>query len=589
MGYRWLLAKQSANAISGNNGVGYSRPFRQILFNRKLRSEEAIAAFLKPQKPQIAVGDMPMVMRAAQRVIRAVVNNERICVYGDYDADGVTSTALLITMLRGLGADCFYVIPRRGKTGNYGFTPNAAEEIMLQGVSLIITADCGIRDITTSKAVAERGVSLIITDHHIPANQLPVAEAIVNPQLIKGAHPQKELSAVGVAHYLGIATLYIAHQMNTPVACKSADWIDLVAIGTLADRVSLLNPLNRHFIRQGIDAMRAGRRLGLKTLAKRLKITLSRLSTTDISFFIAPAINAAGRMGDPVIACELLIAQDEGHAKEFADRVFFMNSGRKEKTASSQRFAEEYIIKTKQSALPVIAAPVEGSRYGISGLIAGRLAEMYQRPAIAYTENSGTVTASIRSGGNVNIVEVLDSCGELFQSHGGHGGAAGFRARQSDLAQIMQTLREKISPLLSRSVNQPSIRVDVPVSFGELSPKLLLEIESLEPTGQSFPVPLFVTRAVEVVAARTVGKEGQHMTFEFIDSEGIALSGILFGIRDRVIPESGLADIVYEIKPHYHRSGPVSARLIVRDIKKHAADRRRLPAAQDGAGSHHRS
>jgi single-stranded-DNA-specific exonuclease len=493
------------------------RTVAQILFNHGLADVETAQQFLECQWED----DDPFAMRGVSegvtRVRQAIRDAEPIAVYGDFDADGVTATVLLVQTLTALGAEVRPKIPHRVEEG-YGLRVKALDELAGQGVRLVVTADCGIRAVDEVIHAKKRGVEIIITDHHSVGDSLPPALAVINPKQEDCAYPFKELAGVGVAYKLAQALLRVnrkvpIHQPRYNLG--EEDLLDLVALGTVADLAPLRGE-NRALVQAGLKKINEGQRPGLNSLIQRSGLRLGQVNAGAIGFGLGPRINAAGRLADAMTAYRLLMAQYPGEADKLADDLNDLNRRRQQVTAEIQEQAREKALVDHGDISLLFAASPQFLE-GVVGLAAGRLCEEYYRPAVVVAVGEETSRGSARSIPEFHITDALDRCEGLLLRHGGHAAAAGFTVPNENLAPLAEQLTRLAEEAFFNRTPQPTLSIDAQVDFGELSRKLYDWLAKLEPYGYANPAPVFVTRRLHVTDSRAVGAKRSHLKLRLSD------------------------------------------------------------------------
>ncbi len=498
----------------------------QVLYNRGQDTPEKARMFLDGgdyalHNPFLMHG----MAQAVARIRQAIKRGELIAVYGDFDADGVTSTALLTQALQALGGRVRPYIPNRVDEG-YGLNTNALDQLKDEGARLVVTVDCGIRSLEEVAYGRQIGLDMIVTDHHSVGEELPDALAVIDPKIdarlradngTTGWYPEDMLAGVGVAYKLADALLRAeATQTNRTPDFKLEDLLDLVALGTVADLAPLDRLENRELVRRGLAVLNRAQRAGVYELSQVSGVEPGKIDTTAIGFMLAPRLNAAGRLDSAMIAYNLLMADQPG-AGALAERLQELNERR-------QALTSEAVETARQRALGEGTADVSlifdaGTEYmsGIVGLVAGRLCEEFFRPAVVIEQGEDESRGSCRSIPGFDITRALDECADLLVRHGGHAQAAGFTVRNENIG----CLRERLADIAERKLGEQDLRpeliIDAEVPLGELTMDMARALQRLEPTGAGNRTPLFVTRGLRVVEARRVGKEAKHLRLRLAD------------------------------------------------------------------------
>lgn len=542
--------------------VNYPSAFRQILYNRGYQNAESCESYLQACIPE---GTEPYKMlgipESVDRIRWAIAHNEAIAVYGDYDADGVTATALLVKALRSLGADAIPYIPNRFDEG-YGLNREALDNLSTQGKKLVITVDCGIRSLPEASHARSIGLDLIITDHHHPARELPEAFAIINPKQPSDTYPDKDLAGVGLAYKL--ASALICTEEEVPPANLGVDgYLDLVALGTVADLAPLTGE-NRALVRKGLEAIRRPQNQGIMALIGVAGLRPNQITSTHIGFALGPRLNAAGRLESALAALNLLITSDVAEAARLAQQLEIQNRERQQITRQIQEQAELIALEEDPDALLLFAVHPEFNP-GVVGLAASRLCELYYRPSIVAHHGDIYTRGSCRSIPEFHITDALDQCAELMEHHGGHAAAAGFTVRNENLPELVQRLKEIASQELASQDLRPKLRADLEIPLSQLKPDLLPYLDRLQPTGNGNRQVYFVSRDLKPVKASTVGRESNHLRLTLTDGR-ITYDAIAFqqGYWKDTLP--GRIDILYQFEVNEY-NGRLSLQLNVRDLK----------------------
>ncbi len=547
--------KETDDAIAGiSEALGISELFAILLFNRGYRSAEEAARFLRFETADL---HDPFLLRdmdaAVARIIKAVEDHEKIYIYGDYDVDGVTSVSLLYLYLKSKGADIGIKIPKRDSEG-YGVSCAAIDAIAEQGTTLIITVDTGITANEEAKHAAERGIDMVITDHHECREELPQAVAVVNPHRPDCEYPFCELAGVGVVFKLVCAceTEYCRRD-GTPVIdgmrriCR--EYADLAAIGTVADVMPLADE-NRLIVSMGLRLIEKTGRKGLEALIKA-SATSSKSSQSDsqppkkrkitsgfIGYGIAPRINAAGRISDAAIAVRLLLADNDEDAEKYAAELCDIN---RQRQVEENRIAEQAyaMIENNErfSSDKVIVLDDNGWQQGIIGIVSSRITEKYGLPSILisfagsydgeeHAEDIGK--GSGRSIKGMNLVSALSNCEDKLLKFGGHELAAGLTIKRGDIEGFREKINEYARKNLPDDVFRISLNADCELQIGDITLEFAEEIQALEPFGVGNPAPSFIMREVTVARVMQIGG-GKH-TKLVLGKDGSTVVGMYFGM-----------------------------------------------------------
>jgi len=535
---------------------------RQVLFNRGYATDAEARAFLKAE-PNFNTDPFQMTgMRAAvERICYALEQNEPIAIYGDYDVDGVTATALLVDTLKALGAQVRGYIPNRFDEG-YGLNNDALSQLKDDGVRLVISVDCGIRSPDEALHARSVGLDLIITDHHHPSEgSLPPALAVVNPKQPGDLYPDKDLAGVGIAYKLAEA---LVNEIQPAAGFQLANLLDLVALGTVADLAPLVGE-NRYLVRRGLRQIRGTTRQGLFSLAAVAELTLAKVNATDIGFRLGPRLNAAGRLKEALAAYELLTTTDVFIAGQLAQQLDMQNRERQRITRDMQAQAEALALADESDAFLLFAAH-QSFNAGVVGLAASRLTETYYRPAIVAHIDTDTTRGSCRSIPEFHITDALDKCADLLVRHGGHAAAAGFTVENDKLDELVSRLKAIAREQLGKQDLRPTLTADAEVPLTGVRPELLNALKYLEPTGYGNPDAVFVSRSVKVRNARTVGGDGKHLKLYLEDDHSTTHDAIGFRLGHLQPELPARIDIMFTYELNEF-NGRINYQLNLKDVK----------------------
>jgi single-stranded-DNA-specific exonuclease len=542
--------------------AAFSPIMRQILFNRGYATDVAARAYMRAEANfDPSPFQMTGVPASVERVRYALDHDEPIAVYGDYDVDGVTATALLVQALRVLGGNVRGYIPNRFDEG-YGLNNEALSALQGGGIKLVISVDCGIRSPNEASHARAIGLDLIISDHHQPADgDLPVAIAVINPKQAGDIYPDKDLAGVGVAFKIVQAILESIGTASE--GFQADDLLDLVALGTVADLAPLVGE-NRILVRKGLQKLRETKRQGLFSLAAVSDLPLSRITATSIGFILGPRLNAAGRLESALAAFELLTTTDIKTAGVLAQQLNVQNRQRQEFTRKIQSEAEAIALADDPEADLLFAVHPDFNA-GVVGLAAARMVETYYRPAVVGQISAETTRCSCRSIPEFNITEALDQCKDLLIRHGGHAAAAGFTIYNKNLELLKRRLKSlAMEQLRDRDLRQ-TLTADIEIPLSDLKPELLKNLDYLQPTGYGNPEAVFISRDVRVINSRTVGAESKHLKLVLSDSHitfdaiGFRLGHLRYELPLRV-------DVLYTFEINEF-NGRTSLQLNLKDVK----------------------
>lgn len=572
---RWQLAPAAPpDVLRRYRDVSFT--LAHVLFNRGLTDPVQAVAFLSATNHTVGSmlgfrGKRSSIDRALTRIRQAIRAHETIAIYGDFDADGVTSTALLMQTLRYLGASALPYIPHRVDEG-YGLNSEALLKLARQGVTLVITVDCGIRSVDEVEEAKAAGLDIIITDHHTLGEAVPDAYAVINPKRLDVAYTEDMLAGVGVAFRIAEALLTISGgkpaRPDTPLLDPD-DLLDLVAIGTVADLAPLNRLENRALVKRGLAILNQTRRPGLRALHEVANLRSGSIVAQSIGYAIGPRINAAGRLDSAMIAYELLVTRDENRAADLALQLQNLNVQRQELTRQAQDVIRAQI--DDPGSTPLIFAGDSSFKPGIVGLVAGRLCEEFYRPAVVLELGEHESRASCRSIAGFDITRALDTCAGLLVRHGGHAQAAGFTVANENIPALREMLTDLARAALETEDLSPTLTIDLPLEADQVSLDLALELEKLEPTGHSNPPPVFVTRGLKVVEQRLVGKEERHIKLKLGRGAGqVPIDAIGFHLAPSYPQGVERVDLAYHLEVN-EWNGQRTPQLNLIDVRAHSA------------------
>ena len=548
----------------------FPQPLRQILFNRGYADKSSALDFLSATPPPSTEPDNLLGMDVAvSRIVSAIAKGEQIAIYGDYDVDGVTATALLVQLLTALSAQVEEYIPNRFDEG-YGLNIEALDTLKQRGVKLVVTVDCGVRSIREAEHANELGLDLIITDHHHPGEQLPPALAIINPKQAGDPYPDKNLAGVGIAYKLCLALLVQLRNSGSQLALAFDETLllDLVALGTVAD-LAPLTAENRSLVRQGLKTIRQPRRQGLQALMGVCGLLPRKIQASDIGFVLGPRLNAAGRLDSALASFDLLTTDSINEAGRLAQQLDNQNRERQRITRDIQARAELIALEEDPDSMLLFATDPDFNP-GIVGLVASRLNEQYYRPAIVAHHGETLTRGSCRSIPEFHITEALDKCEALMEHHGGHAAAAGFTVRNENLNELVTRLRSIANEQLSGLDLRPVLQADLEIQLSSLVPEIIEQLEILQPTGYGNPQAVFVSRELKVNDHRLVGKDGSHLKMTVSDG-WITYDAIAFRQGHWHADMPLFIDLLYTFEKNEF-NGKENLQLNVRDIKASQAE-----------------
>jgi len=535
---------------------------RQLLYNRGYSTDAQARAFLKAETDfEPDPFQLTGMGQATERVCFALERGEPVAIYGDYDVDGVTATALLVQTLRAFGGNVEGYIPNRFDEG-YGLNVDALDNLKSKGVKLVITVDCGIRSPREAEHARDIGLDLIITDHHHPAaGELPPALAVINPKQPADAYPDKNLAGVGIAYKMAEA-LFTCRAPSTRL--QLLDLLDLVALGTVADLAPLTGE-NRSLVRKGLKQIHVTKRQGLYSLANVAEMVIGKTTAGQIGFILGPRLNAAGRLESALAAFELLTTTDVMAAGQLAQQLDIQNRRRQDLTRQTQERAEALALADETEPLLLLAVDREFNP-GVVGLAASRLTEKYYRPAIVAAQGETETRGSCRSIPEFHITDALDECADVLVRHGGHAAAAGFTVRNERLPELIERLKGIAQRKLGELDLRKNLTADMEIPLAHLNHELLKNLTYFEPTGYGNSEALFVSRDVKVRSSRTVGADGKHLKLTLEGEHGSAVDGIAFRMGDVLPPLAPCVDVIYTFEPNEY-NGRTSLQVNIKDLK----------------------
>ncbi len=560
-GKRWniasLITSQANEALAS-----FSPIMRQVLFNRGYATDADARSYLAGDNNfNSSPFQMKGISKTVNRLRIALDQKESIAVYGDYDVDGVTATALLVEALCALGGNVKPYIPNRFEEG-YGLNKDALTNLKRDGVNLVISVDCGIRSPDEAAHARILGLDLIISDHHQPADgDLPAAYSVVNPKQMNDTYPDKDLAGVGVAYKI-VQALLESFGNKSP-GFQLDDLLDLVALGTVADLAPLTGE-NRSLVRKGLKKIRETKRQGLFSLAAVSDLSLSRVTATSIGFIIGPRLNAAGRLESAIAAFDLLTTKDVKIAGELAQQLNVQNRQRQEITRKIQAEAES-IVMAEDPGADLFFAVHPDFNAGVVGLAASRLVETYYRPAVVGQISDETTRCSCRSIPEFHITKALDQCTNLLIRHGGHAAAAGFTVKNENLELLKTKLKSLAAEALHGKDLRQTLTADAILKLSDLNSELLHSLEFLQPTGYGNPEAVFVSQNVRVSNKRTVGVDSKHLKLVVTDDR-ITFDAIGFRLGHLLQELPTLVDILYTFESNEY-NGRQSMQLNLKDVK----------------------
>ena len=569
---RWEIAPENRRVEEKLAAALQIRPLAaRLLANRGVSTIEAAREFLSPSLQRL---HDPFLMRgmseAVERLIRGLRNQEPIVIYGDYDVDGITATAVLSWFFREIGVPVPYYLPHRMREG-YGLNAEAVRKLADQGTHILITVDCGITGHAEVQLARRLGMDVIVTDHHQVPPTLPEAVAVLNPHQPECAYPAKELSGVGVAFKL-IMALRGRLRQDSRWDGKIPNLrrhLDLVALGTIADIAPLLGE-NRILVRHGLQELTHSQKLGVQTLKRVARIAEQDIGPRQVGFTLAPRLNAAGRLAAAKAGVELLLSDDAMRAEQLARYLDAVN--RERQVVQAQIYEEAKAAIEADGGVDnrwAIVLASERWHPGVVGIVASKLVEEYGRPTVLIGLEGETGKGSGRSIAAFHLYKALVACQELLAGFGGHEHAAGVRIHRDQVPPFGEALNRVAREQLSQADCTPLLGIDAEVRLEEVDDTLLQFIERLEPFGEGNPQPVLLVRGVEVVGAPTlVGKEQQHLRLT-LRQGNMTLPAIGFAMGRRLThAKDGILDLAFTPQRHVWKARE-ECQMVLRDLTPH--------------------
>ena len=518
---RWQIAKTDIEKISPLvQSIGLYPLLAQVLINRGTTSLDEATIYVNPESQQLPspLDEFNDLGKSVDLLCSAIADSEKIAICGDYDADGMTSTALLLRALRHLGADVDYAIPSRMKEG-YGINTRIVEEFANAGIGLILTVDNGIAAYEPVQRAVDLGLTVIITDHHDLPEEMPPADAILNPKMLSETSPYKGLAGVGVAYVLAVKT---AQKLGL-IKGLTNQLLELFTLGTIADLAPLVG-VNRRWLKRGLRRLPQSELAGVQALIQVSGVNDQKkaLKPDDIGFRLGPRINAIGRIYDPQVVIELLTTDDPGLALERAMQCEQINSKRQQLCAEIEYEAvslieennpEHKLLHWQENRVLVIVKP--NWHHGVIGIVASRLVERYGVPVFIGTyedEEKEHIRGSARGIPEFNVFDALEYCKDILGKFGGHKAAGGFSLAGENLTAFGEKLREFSHQCLQPEHIKPLVTIDAQADFKKLTHHFYEQIESLQPWGIGNPSPVFWTSQVQILEQKKVGKNHLQLT-----------------------------------------------------------------------------
>ena len=549
--YPWSLPSAvETDALSGHVPPAIA----QVLARRGIDTPQKLSALLDPPHrlpyDPLRITGMDI---ALKRLYAAVNNGERVGVFGDFDVDGVTGTAIIFEGLTSLGVPVTPYLPHRVDEG-HGLSNAAIDSLAAQGVTLIVTVDTGITSFAEVDYAKSLGIDVIITDHHLPHDGVPNAVASLNPKLPGGDYPFFDLCGAGIGFKLVQGLFEYYGQPWDP------GLLELAALGTIADLVPLLDE-NRYLVREGLRELAKTRRPGLRALYSSARVDPDEITAETVSFQIAPRLNSAGRMGDPMDSFKLLTTTSPEEAGALTRKLESLNMERRAASEEAYVIADQLVAEMGELPSLLVISDARFQR-GVSGLIAGRLVDRYRRPAVVIAVEGEFSVASGRSIPEFNIVAAIESCEDLLVRFGGHSQAAGLTIPTEDIPQLKSRLEAYTTRSLETQGLERKVEIDALINLEELDEVMIRWINDLEPYGPGNPRPVFGSMGVKVLETFHMGREQQHLRLR-VEMNGAEFMALAFNQAEKWQPNTELVDLVFTVmNDSFRGKGAIALRLL---------------------------
>ena len=569
---KWhILQPDFAAAKKLSDRLQYHPITAAVLVNRNLTSAKTAAAFMTPSLRKIrspfAIKDMDA---AVERIYLAITENEKILIFGDYDVDGITATAVLLDFLRYVEADVSYYIPHRLKEG-YSLQPrHIVGHAIPNRYRLIITADCGSTSHEAIAAAGESGIDVIVTDHHKVSERIPSAAAVLNPKRMDCSSGMQALAGVGVAFALVIALrkyLRDHHFWENRSEPNLKNFCDLVALGTIGDMVPLVRE-NRIFSKTGLTIINSETRPGIAALCEVAGISRQATNSEDVSFRLVPRLNAAGRMDHASRALQLLTSDDIAAARQLAQSLNGFNNQRQELERSIQ---EDIFAACRQHPEFLDGRTLvkwdTGWHPGVLGIVASRLVEVYYRPVVLVAITAQMAKGSARSIPGLDLYQALAACRHCLEDFGGHSMAAGLTIRPENLNEFQRTFENAVKQMAQPDNLTPLLTIDSEIHLDDISERLVDEIEDISPFGTENPEPVFMARNVKAISSKIVGKRHRKMILvQDVQPPGKPVPAICFNAEDRLLQETTFSRMAFRLRWNRWNSNKL-LQLVIEDVQ----------------------
>ncbi len=524
---RWKLYPQKIQTASQLAQHLHCHPLTaQVLLNRRIRTLSEARRFLSPVSARVNFDEN--CLETASAIIETCIRNRgQILLFGDYDTDGMTSTALLSHVLKRCGANVRYHIPHRFTEG-YGLNKPFVENIVSSNSDVFITLDCGISNFNEIRYLKEKSATkVLILDHHTLQPPIPPADVILTPKSFSEEHPLYSLATVGIVFKF---LEFFCHHYANEIPLE--EYLDLVALGTIADIVPLTNE-NRYFVRKGLSLLSQRKRPSLKAMLDVAGLRSSIISERDVAFMLAPMLNACGRLTSASLGVEMLLCEDENQAVYYASQLRKLNEERRHIGNTVLQESIEHYTQTSSGKAIVLAG--QNWHAGVIGITAAQLARLYSRPTVLISYDQHIGRASARSIGDLNIYELLKECSNYFVKFGGHKAAAGFSILPEKIKLFQESFQTMCEEKIQEGDLKEIIKIDACVSPPQLTLELAYELQKIAPFGNGNSPPHFYTDRLAPIEFKTVGEKGAHIKARFTNrEETVVLDGIGFGLSEKL-------------------------------------------------------
>ena len=526
----------------------------QVLARRGIDTPQKLNALIDPPHKlpydPLRITGMDIALR---RLYAAVNNGERVGVFGDFDVDGITGTAIISEGLTSLGVSVSPYLPHRVDEG-HGLSNQAIDTLADEGVTLIVTVDCGITAFDEVDYAKTRGVDVIITDHHLPHDGVPNAVTSLNPKLAGGDYPFFELCGAGIGFKLIQGLFEFYGQPWDP------GLLELAALGTIADLVPLLDE-NRYLVREGLRELGNTQRPGLRALYNSARVDPDEITAETVSFQIAPRLNSAGRMGDPMDSFRLLTTTSTEEATALTHKLESLNMDRRAASEEAYGIADQLVADLDELP-PMLVISDERFHRGVAGLIAGRLVDRFRRPAVVIAVEGEYSVASGRSIPEFNIVAAMESCEDLLVRFGGHSQAAGLTIATEAIPQLKSRLEAYSAEILETQGLVRKVEIDAVITLDELDEVMVRWINDLEPYGPGNTRPIFASMGVKVLETFHMGREQQHLRLR-VETNGSQFTALAFNQPEKWQANTQYADLVFTVmNDSFRGKGAIALRLL---------------------------